>query len=341
MAAQPDNPHDRFFKESFSQPEILIDFLNAFAPEAVRERIDYTTLTREVDTFTDEQLAEHFADLVFSVQYNGQPIRLVILLEHKSYTEEYPHFQINRYLLNLWESQIKQKQPLTPVLPVLVYHGNRRWKQRSIPDYFAPLHETLTPYLPAFEYLLIDLSTLSDERLPTLQSDYARLTAILLQNSRRKRELTRLLDAFADVVRRLTDTTAGQRFVSTGFLYLSYTANLTKVELFGIFSRISSKIESSTMTVAEELIQEGRELERRQTRMVAEELIQQGRELERRQAMMAAEELLKQQERQNKIKFIKAMLNLNLDAATIATAAELPLAEVDAIIIEINRTQTT
>ncbi|WP_046375758.1 Rpn family recombination-promoting nuclease/putative transposase [Spirosoma radiotolerans] len=126
MAAQPDNPHDRFFKETFSQPEILIDFLNTFAPESVRDRIDYTTLTREVDTFTDEQLAEHFADLVFSVTYGDQAVRLVLLLEHKSYTEEYPHFQINRYLLNLWESQLKQKQPLTPGLPVLVYHGNRR-----------------------------------------------------------------------------------------------------------------------------------------------------------------------------------------------------------------------
>lgn len=350
MATKPDNPHDRFFKETFSQPDILIDFLNAFAPESVRECIDYATLTREVDTFTDEQLAEHFADLIFSVQYRGQSIRLVLLLEHKSYTEEYPHFQINRYLLNLWESQIKQKQPLTPVLPVLVYHGNRRWKKRSVPDYFAPLHETLLPYLPAFDYLLIDLSTLSDERLPTLRSDYARLTAILLQNSRRKRELTRLLDTFADVVRRLVETPDGQRFVGTGFLYLSYTTDLTKAELFGIFSRISSQTESSTMTVAEELLQEGREQGRRQAMTAAEELLQEGRrqamtvaeeliQQERRQAMAAAEELVQQQERQSKIKFIKAMLTLNLNAATIASSAELPLAEVNSIIDEINRTQ--
>lgn len=344
MATRPDNPHDRFFKETFSQPEVLIDFLNAFAPEDVRERLDYTTLTREVDTFTDEQLAEHFADLVFSVQYGGQAIRLVLLLEHKSYTEEYPHFQINRYLLNLWESQLKQKQPLTPILPIIVYHGNRRWKQRSVPNYFSPLDKTLLAYLPAFDYLLIDMSTLSNEKLPTLRSDYARLTAILLQNSRRKRELTRLLDTFADVVRRLVETPAGQRFVGTGFLYLSYTSNLTKVELFGIFSRISSQTESSTMTVAEELIQEGRELERRQAMTVAEELIQEGRELERRQARTVAEELIREgrelERRQSTIKFIKAMLKLNLDAATIATASELPLDEVNTIIDDINRTHT-
>lgn len=150
-----------------------------------------------------------------------------------------------------------------------------------------------------------------------LPSDYARLTAILLQNSRRKRELTRLLDTFADVVRRLVETPAGQRFVGTGFLYLSYTSNLTKVELFGIFSRISSQTESSTMTVAEELIQEGRELERQQAMTVAQELVH-----------------------QNKVKFINAMLKLNLDATTIASASELPLTEVNTIIDEINRTHT-
>ncbi|MBC7572583.1 MAG: Rpn family recombination-promoting nuclease/putative transposase [Spirosoma sp.] len=62
-----DNPHDRFFKEAFSLPEVLIDFLNLFAPETIRARIDFATLTREADTFTDESLAEHFADLVFSL----------------------------------------------------------------------------------------------------------------------------------------------------------------------------------------------------------------------------------------------------------------------------------
>lgn len=123
-----------------------------------------------------------------------------------------------------------------------------------------------------------------------------------------------MLDMFADVVRRLVETSAGQRFVSTGFLYLSYSSDLSKVELFGIFSRISSQTDATTMTAAEELIQEGR---------------QQGRQ----EAMKVADELI----RQNKIKFISALLKLNIDAHTIASAAELPLTEVETIIAGINR----
>ncbi|GAB3022478.1 hypothetical protein [Spirosoma pulveris] len=58
---------------------------------------------------------------------------------------------------------------------------------------------------------------------------------------------------------------------------------------------------------------------------VAEELIQEGRELEHRQ---------------NEIKFITAMLKLNYNAIAIASATELPLDEVKAIINEINRPNT-
>ncbi len=334
-----DNPHDRFFKEAFSLPEVLIDFLNLFAPETIRARIDYATLTREADTFTDESLAEHFADLVFSVQYGGKPVRLVLLLEHKSYTEEHVHFQLNRYMLNLWENQLTQKQPLTPILPVIVYHGNRRWKQRTLPDYFQPFDDTLQPYLPAFDYLLVDLSTLTDERLPSLQSDYARLTAILLQNSRRKRELARMLNAFADVVRRLVQVPVGERFVGTGFLYLSYMKDLTKAELFGIFTSITSETDTTVMSVAEELIQEGRQEGLKEGR---QEGLKEGLHKGYQQAMSVAEQLIQENtqkaHQQAARQFIVAMLKLNIDARTIASAAEMPLAEVHAIIDEINHT---
>lgn len=91
------------------------------------------------------------------------------------------------------------------------------------------------------------------------------------------------------------------------------------------------------MTVAEELIQKGRQQGRqeamRESMTAAEELIQEGRQQGRQEAMEVADELI----RQNKIKFISALLKLNIDAHTIASAAELPLTEVETIIAGINR----
>jgi hypothetical protein len=101
--------------------------------------------------------------------------------------------------------------------------------------------------------------------------------------------------------------------VCTGFLFPSSTSSLTQVELFGIFSRISSQTDTTAITVAEALIQQ-----------------------EPLQATRTAE--VKVLVRQQNIKFIEAMLTLNAYAASIAPATELPIAQVNAIIDEIKNT---
>ncbi|WP_374755983.1 Rpn family recombination-promoting nuclease/putative transposase [Fibrisoma montanum] len=98
-----DNPHDKFFKETFSRPTILTDFLQAYLPIEISEAINTSSLRREADSHTDEALSEHFANLVFSATYCTVPIKTTLLFEHKSYPESYVHFQLNQYLLNIWQ----------------------------------------------------------------------------------------------------------------------------------------------------------------------------------------------------------------------------------------------
>lgn len=102
MTNPADNPHDRYFKEAFSQIDILADFLNVYLPDGLREQLDFASLVRSPDSYTDDTLGEHFADLVFTARLGAQPIRIALLLEHKSYTEPHIHFQLTRYMLNAW-----------------------------------------------------------------------------------------------------------------------------------------------------------------------------------------------------------------------------------------------
>ncbi len=44
------NPHDKFFKETFSQPEIARDFLANYLPEAVRPLLDLSQIKLEKDS---------------------------------------------------------------------------------------------------------------------------------------------------------------------------------------------------------------------------------------------------------------------------------------------------
>lgn len=221
-----DKPHDRFFKQTFSRTDITSDFLQAYLPETIRAKLDLSSLRRETDSYTDEQLSEHFADLIFSATFDGQPVQVTLLLEHKSYPVKHPHFQLNRCMLNVWERQLKEKVPLTPILPIVIYHGSNRWSKRPLSAYFPGLVIESNPYLPVFDYVLIDLGTI-EEKLPQLRSDYARLTGLLLQYSRRKRALERVLTAHAQVMRNLIETTSGQAFISPTFIYLNWTSGLT------------------------------------------------------------------------------------------------------------------
>lgn len=290
-------PHDKFFKETFSQIDITGDFLRVQLPDTLTTKLDFSSLRREADSYTDEQLSEHFADLVFSAIFDGQPVRVALLLEHKSYTEEHIHFQLNRYILNLWESQVKQKQPLTPVLPIVIYHGKRSWKKQPFGRYFGQLVPELTPYQPAFDYVLIDLSVVVN-RLSEFATDYARLTALLLHNSRKQVDMLRVLTDYADAFRQMAEQEAGRRYVETAFVYVYWTTDLTKVEVIAIFQRISAKTGTIAMSTAQRFINEG-----------IEQGIEQG---------------------------VRAMLKLNMDAATIAAAFELPLAQVERLIEKIN-----
>jgi predicted transposase/invertase (TIGR01784 family) len=152
--------HDKFFKETFSRTDITADFLQACLPGDIHAKLDLSSLRRKTDSHTDEQLNEHFADLIFSILCDGKPIRITLLLEHKSYPVKYPHFQLNRYLLNVWEQQIRQKNKLTPILPIIIYHGQSRWQKRPLSAYFPGIAIELTTYLPAFDYVLIDLGAI-------------------------------------------------------------------------------------------------------------------------------------------------------------------------------------
>ena len=150
--------HDRFFKEAFSRPDVVADFIQAYLPEAFSSQLNAETLVREQDSYIDDELSRHYVDLLFSAQLGSQPIVIALLLEHKIYPEEYPHFQLNQYLLNYWRDQLKAKKPLRPVVPIVIYHGRSKWKQRPMRNYFANITTLLSRFVPDFDYYLISLT---------------------------------------------------------------------------------------------------------------------------------------------------------------------------------------
>ena len=80
------NPHDRFFKEAFSYPEAVNDFVRFYLPADVVKQINISSLQLEKDTFVDENLCKYYSDLIYSINlHDGRTAYVYILFEHKSY----------------------------------------------------------------------------------------------------------------------------------------------------------------------------------------------------------------------------------------------------------------
>ena len=160
------NPHDRFFKETFSRIEVARDLLANYLPPEVVAILDLDSLEAQADSFIDADLQEQFADLLYRVTLkDGNEAYIYVLLEHKSYPDLSTPFQLLRYEVRIWDRDWRNGEELRPIIPLVLYHGRERWGVvRDFGGLFAG-DEVLRPYWPRFRYELLDLSAYSDEEI--------------------------------------------------------------------------------------------------------------------------------------------------------------------------------
>jgi predicted transposase/invertase (TIGR01784 family) len=100
------NPHDRFFKDLLSRPKAATDFLSNYLPPEIAAPLDLSAPEIVKDSFIDEELRQHFSDLLYRVNLkSGGDALVYILFEHKSGPDEWVAFQLLRYEVRIWESE--------------------------------------------------------------------------------------------------------------------------------------------------------------------------------------------------------------------------------------------
>jgi predicted transposase/invertase (TIGR01784 family) len=220
--AEIDNPHDKFFKEVFGQPDIAADFITNYLPAEVVAELDLSAPELVKDSFIDASLQEHFSDLLYKVKLRGVKAEAFIffLFEHKSEPDKWVALQILRYLLEFWEREKRAGATrLPPIFPVVFYHGKARWR---VPANFNALvdfqaREYLKPFVPEYKYFLCDLSALEEQQIhgtPLLQ------TALLLMKNIRRKDLLAHLRRFWSRLKTISGERAG-RFLSSCVRYVS------------------------------------------------------------------------------------------------------------------------
>jgi len=125
------NPHDKFFKETFSRPEVIRSFLEEYLPDAVSAVLNLDLLELQKDSFITAELQEYFSDLLYRcpLREEGTDIFVYLLLEHKSTPERLTPLQLLEYMVRIWLQLTRQGvRQLPEIVPIVVYHGQSRWR---------------------------------------------------------------------------------------------------------------------------------------------------------------------------------------------------------------------
>ena len=153
------NPHDKFFKDIFSDKKKAKELIELALPRVITSMFKWSTLIKEKDSFIDDTMNEIHSDMLYSVEIPDKTIiKIYLLFEHKSYGDKKTQVQLLSYLSRIYSNMEKPE----PVIPIVFYHGERKWRVPKrfgdIFDISQELKELLVRYFPDYMYLLIDLN---------------------------------------------------------------------------------------------------------------------------------------------------------------------------------------
>jgi predicted transposase/invertase (TIGR01784 family) len=260
------NPHDKFFRTSFSRLDVVRSFIEEILPKQYRDKINLDSLRLSNSSYIDEELTEHLADLVYHAEYAGEPAKISLLFEHKSYQEDFPELQLLQYMNNAYrEERIKKKEDKKPkkstvVIPIVIHHGTSAWKKISMRKQFGNPHEDLLKFLPEFDYLLFSLNDFEDEQIANFKNTFLSTTAMLLKHSRDKKKKLLAIESFLIEKLKMLELSHENDFISAIFYYLHSISNLTPNEIVIIFTKVSTIVTNIAMTATEQLREETMEL---------------------------------------------------------------------------------
>ena len=127
--------HDPGYKRLFSHPEMIRDLLIGFVREPWVADLDFTTLEKYPGEFTDDRLRQRRNDVIWRVRWGPDWLYLYVLLEFQSGVHPFMAARLSTYLDLLYQDLIRSRQlrgrrgqgRLPPVLPIVLYNGQRRW----------------------------------------------------------------------------------------------------------------------------------------------------------------------------------------------------------------------
>jgi hypothetical protein len=225
-------------------------------------------VSRDSGSFIDVALVDHHSDLLFSARLRASETAwLYLLLEHQSTGDPAMPLRGLSYQVRIWERS-RKAQPqgsLPPVIAVVVSHAPGGWTAaRSLEDMLDPAVTALpglVALMPRFSLLIEDLAARSDADLQVRSlAAFQKLALWLLRDAR---DPVRLLDSFetwSATMIELLDGPDGLASLDTLIRYMFRVVDPVHRETLRAKIRLlGPRTEEIVMTIAEQLIEEGRQ----------------------------------------------------------------------------------
>ena len=191
---------------------------------------------------------------------DGRSLYIYFLFEHKSFPDYLTAFQLLRYQVKIWSQELREekgKSSLTPIIPLVVYHGRSPWQVslhfNALFNAPAELHQ----YLPDFQYTLHDLTIYDDADIrgkAALQAMLLLLKYIFNEN------LAERLPTIFTLLRELAQAENDLAVLYTVIRYVTQSANqVTEAELKESIRTTFKDGDTLMSTIAERWIEQGLE----------------------------------------------------------------------------------
>ncbi len=250
------NPHDKYFRFAMSDVRVATEFFEAYLPKKIAQSVDLTTLQLQDSSFIDESLGASMADILYEVEFNQKKGYMYVLVEHQKKPDEMMPYRLMRYMLQIMEYHLRQKQSkrLPVVVPLVFYTGGAAYPYSM--DFFDLFGDEagLAKQVLLKPFNLVDLSPIPDEKLQGFS--WLGMVAFLQKHIGKDNFVERVKASIS--LFRVLDQAGAKEYVSASLSYifqsnLEHPAEVAKI----ISSSISASLGEAIMSLAEKLEQAG------------------------------------------------------------------------------------
>jgi len=125
--------HDTIYKLLFAHDQMIQDLLTGFLPEEWVVALELDSLEKINGSYVTDDLRGRHGDAVWRIRWGEDWLYIYLLLEFQSSVDRFMALRIMVYTALLHQDLIRRGElgtdrRLPPVLPVVLYNGERRWR---------------------------------------------------------------------------------------------------------------------------------------------------------------------------------------------------------------------